>query len=339
MAGMHHSLIIASRLVVGAVGGIALYFALFLYEPEEGVWQNRIETLWSAIYDRAKVTDRTSTALFNKLGETLVYWADKLFGKTLFSLRAISTSVNLSLGGATLFLLPRYIAYVQYRADDEIYYTQERLNNTLRIVKLFGLSAVVLFFVLAFLPVFSNKRISKILPALSLGGLFIAICITNRDDPALILFQPTLLALAVCSDYLAILLMKRLFSSMSEIVSGKRIASTLFGLVLISFVLTLGPGIAWLSSPLGDAAEGIFFLNITTGIICLIPAAFLFVVLFHRMIWPILSRLLYPIASRKVVTNRKLMLTIASLCLTYAFNLETIGLKELIKVLPKSTGD
>jgi hypothetical protein len=53
---MHHALILVSRVVAGIVGGVAFYFALFLYEDEEGLWQNRIEKLWASVYDRAKIT-------------------------------------------------------------------------------------------------------------------------------------------------------------------------------------------------------------------------------------------------------------------------------------------
>src|ERR1700679_4080930 len=105
MAGMHHALVLASRIVAGVVASMAFYFAFFLYEDEEGVWQNRIENLWISVYDRARITDSTSTALFNKIGDTLGGWFNRLFGEKLFSPRAVCTSVNLSLGGVPFFLL------------------------------------------------------------------------------------------------------------------------------------------------------------------------------------------------------------------------------------------
>ena len=42
MAGMHHALMLASRILAGILPGIAFYFAFFLYEDEEGIWQNRL---------------------------------------------------------------------------------------------------------------------------------------------------------------------------------------------------------------------------------------------------------------------------------------------------------
>jgi hypothetical protein len=102
MAGMNHALILVSRIVAGVVAALAFYFAFFLYEDEEGVWQNRIENLWAAVYDRAKITDSTSTALFNKIGETLDKVFNRLFGRRLISFHALAVSVNMSLAGSAL---------------------------------------------------------------------------------------------------------------------------------------------------------------------------------------------------------------------------------------------
>ena len=43
------------------------YFALVLVEDEQGVWQNRVDDLWIAVYARAKLTDSIATALLNKI--------------------------------------------------------------------------------------------------------------------------------------------------------------------------------------------------------------------------------------------------------------------------------
>ncbi len=68
---IHYALFVVSRITAGLLAALAFYFAFFLHEDEEGVWQNRIENLWMAVYDRAKVTDSTTTALFNKVSESV----------------------------------------------------------------------------------------------------------------------------------------------------------------------------------------------------------------------------------------------------------------------------
>ena len=38
-----------------------------MFEDEQGVWQNRVDNLWIAVYGRAKLTDSVATALLNKI--------------------------------------------------------------------------------------------------------------------------------------------------------------------------------------------------------------------------------------------------------------------------------
>ena len=59
---MHHALIVGIRLAAGVVGAVAYYLALFMYEGAAGVLQNRIDNLWSAIYERSTITNSTSIA-------------------------------------------------------------------------------------------------------------------------------------------------------------------------------------------------------------------------------------------------------------------------------------
>jgi hypothetical protein len=73
-------------------------------------------------------------------------------------------------------------------------------------------------------------------------------------------------------------------------------------------------------------------LNVTTALLCQVPAIMLCVVLLHKLIWPALSRLLYPLASRKVITNRKALISVGSLCLLYALNVAQVGVKDVLKL-------
>src|SRR5664280_1339737 len=70
--------------------------AFFMYEDEQGRWQNRLNEFWVRVDDRAKITGRTSTALWNKISELVVSFLNKTFGARLFSARSVIASVNLS---------------------------------------------------------------------------------------------------------------------------------------------------------------------------------------------------------------------------------------------------
>jgi len=77
---------VVGRVVAAVIAAIAFYFALFLYEDEEKQWQNRLDSLWVAIYDRARLTTSTTTALINTIAAAYSNFLDRLFGRRLLSL-------------------------------------------------------------------------------------------------------------------------------------------------------------------------------------------------------------------------------------------------------------
>jgi hypothetical protein len=121
---MPHSFLIyaqwAGRVIAGIVGCFAFYMAFFLYEDEEGRWQNRIDELWVAVHDRARITDSVSIALFNKIAQTLVLAANRVFGKRLISIQMFAVSTNLSLAGASIvFVIATLVE--KHEADSDTY--------------------------------------------------------------------------------------------------------------------------------------------------------------------------------------------------------------------------
>lgn len=63
-----HSLLpVLERLAAFGFGCLALYIAIFMYKSEREQWQNRLETIWIGIDERAKKTDAVFTAIVNKV--------------------------------------------------------------------------------------------------------------------------------------------------------------------------------------------------------------------------------------------------------------------------------
>ena len=89
-----HVLAIIGRVVAGCVAALAFYMAFFLYEDEEGVWQNRLNKLWMALDDRAKLTNSKATALFNKIAEIQNNAYRRVFGARLLSAQSIGVSTS-----------------------------------------------------------------------------------------------------------------------------------------------------------------------------------------------------------------------------------------------------
>jgi hypothetical protein len=64
----------------------------------------------------------------------------------------------------------------------------------------------------------------------------------------------------------------------------------------------------------------------------LIALLVLFVVL-HRLLWPVLARMISATGRLKLFTNNKILVSIGSLSLTVALNVMGLGTKEILKLL------
>jgi hypothetical protein len=340
MAGMHHALVLASRILAGIIAGIAFYFAFFLYEDEEGVWQNRLENLWNSVYDRAKVTNSTSIALFNRIAETLQRAFSRIFGVRLLSFQSVFASINLSFssgcfGSMIVFRVP---AYPQGKID----------YLPILIVSCFS----IFFLILALLPAIIRKLWVVILcavPAIvGLVGLGFDMeqLISSRnpggriihDAPQATELLMLTIALSLLSDIIGVIIIRKIFAAISKLLSALRILFAVviligFALLVEGLPVILGTNFAHIHAALDAGLAAIIILNASTVVYCLIPVAVLLAVLGHQLVWPLLSRLLYPLASRKVITNRKVLIPLGTLALTFAFNLEHVGAKELLKLL------
>jgi hypothetical protein len=335
MAGMHHALSLGSRILAGIVAAIAFYFAFCLYENEEGIWQNRMEGLWAGVDDRAKTIDSSSVALFNKVGEITSAAFTRLFGRKLFSYRSLLTSLNLSLASGLIGMALIGTINVVFLHIPP-YFTATDLEGSATVG--------VLFCGLALAPHYIPKWWTFAISSLPFLGLLVV--------AGLALFAPTklhnppnlsdcsVLALSLASDFFAVAVMRRLFSTNSDAVSTWKIASTLFALFALSFVLLfLLPFVLYklrFGPPGSDPDVGLAYANFATALMCFTPGAMLTGLLVHRLIWPLLSRLLYPVASRKVITNRKALVSIASACVFYAANIPQDGIKGLLKLFSGS---
>jgi hypothetical protein len=347
MAGMHHPLILASRIVAGAVAAIAFYFALFLYEDEEGIWQNRIENLWIAVYDRARLRDSLATALFNKIGETLTTLFNRIFGKRFLSIRAALVSGNISLCGVFTTLFFFYVFREPTERSTWIFlfiaivcaYLASGPASTSDVLDIL-VSATILLFLL----VGSTSLLFTTLPE-NIDKMFL---LNGQVNARTVLeVQPVAFPLSIASDYLTIVLMRKLFAAVHATVSTYRVILTMGILMFFSVCLSFMPMLmlslierhAASTPALGLAMcllGELFFFNISTSIICLIPVALLIVVLLHKLTWPLFSRLLYIVAARRVIENKRAMVLIGGLLTFYAIYPDPINTNNILKLFSRS---
>jgi hypothetical protein len=350
---MHDFIILGSRLLVKAlewlVASLAFYMALFLYKSEKGRLENRIDTLWIWIDDRAKRTRRLSTALMNRVGASLTTFYDRLFGPRLLSLHMLSVSVNLSMAFTAFFTA----------------FWRDMLSSIIVVTLPNGLSELTATIIAGF--VFTFAALPAILVprrAIFLSSLTLFVVITGWTYYGAIAYEISpmrrahgypliailgtvpllLLPVGVVCDALALIAIRKLLRYIAVEVLLTRI---------ISHALDIGLILCWVFvvplclSPLIDGGFSIVMertvphghvgyimlnlalLNASTAVYCLIPLLFLLLLLSHRIVWPILSRILYPVADNKLITNRAFLLSIASLAFALALGITPATLKGM----------
>ena len=74
-------------------------------------------------------------------------------------------------------------------------------------------------------------------------------------------------------------------------------------------------------------------LNVITVWYLLVPALMMVVSLSHQIAWPVLSWVSYPLIRYKVITNRKALIAFGTFAVTFALNLERVGIRNILKMV------
>ncbi len=72
-------------------------------------------------------------------------------------------------------------------------------------------------------------------------------------------------------------------------------------------------------------AYPVLAFNLITALYCLIPVLLLTGLILHRIIWPLLSRLVYPLANEDLLSNRTVLIAFGGACLAVALNIQHLG--------------
>jgi hypothetical protein len=106
-------------------------------------------------------------------------------------------------------------------------------------------------------------------------------------------------------------------------------------LVILPFELA-GPLITRFGQgPILQALFALAVFNAFTGLAASVFLLTLFFVLLHRALWPVLDKLVYPLAARQVIRNHTLMASIGTGCFVFAFPLMSSVAKGILEWLAK----
>jgi len=304
-----------------------MYIAFFQYPGEEGRVQNRIEDIWVTVHDRARETGRVSTALFNRVAAIVQRLFNRMFGTQVFSLHLISVSVNLSLAVPLVLLgLAGYSLGIQSGVKEVeshglLYLLAAAATMICASVAIWRPRIWIL--IVAALPPFI---------LLSLAGSSIDMTFDTFESTGL------WIGASLVSDLIALAVIKWSLGSIAVDRSLPTILMRVLGVtgivLLVIWAPMMYPGAYDLENSVQPAINGmaIFMMNVSTALYCLIPFSLLVFVLVHRATWPVLSRLLFPIARFELVKNRKAMAVLGLICILLGLGLKEATLEAILKL-------
>jgi hypothetical protein len=331
-----------ARLIAVPIGLCAYYVAFFMYEDEEGRWQSRIESLWIAVNDRERLTGSKSLVLFDRIAVVVTAAFNRIFGRKLFSLQLLGASTSYSF--AAVFLGMFLIVAVLFRDARMTSPLPGNLSHTMFIVKVGCFVIGFACLLLAALPSMWPSPLSiglSLLPfSLITAGTVKLIWRHQANADQLALF--VCMIVGVLSDVLALALVRYTVRQISKELTMLRVATALvtqlavIGLLVVIPIQASGPLLVRFGSQLHfKALLWIGVLNLFTGLAASTFFIMLFLVLMHRLMWPLLSRMIYPIAGRRVFRNHTLMAGVGTACLLFAFPLIPPTLKGILEWLGK----
>lgn len=295
----------ASHLVVGSIGIVLLYVALFLRETEQGKLQNRLENLWVDVDDLSKQFLSKQIVFLQQISMMADSALSRIFGNRLFSAGAVATSASFSVGSILLFMY----FWLPLESDESGGHDNPPI---------FLLVVGILCFLIGLLPVVRY---------LGFLWFFFGFFAASLESNSQLIWEWGLwLGGSFLSDALFIAV-SRLCLRKSSKLSGSKIAIVLaangcFGLILISPIIwaillrtehqTLEAG----------TARDLMLLtssNLAAGAISLLFILLALVALAHLAVWPILERPIYSLQRFGVARNPKLLAAASVICLMFAW--------------------
>ena len=334
-----HGAAIAGRVLAGAFGFLCFYVAFFMYENEEGQWQNRIENLWISFDDRARITGSRSIAFFNRTADLNKRFFKGIFGEKLLSFRSVTGSVIVSFAVslATSAILAMASRYFRELAEGPV----GPIGSFVLSVLLLMPTTVPFIFKRPWLHVLLT--IPAFLIAISFPFFSMKLDDINQDISPFIACYVLTVILSIFSDVIAIAIVRKQLSSISTSFTLPSIFGSIFILVVTLVALVGVPFFAGLvavrtlgmnvHAPMVQSLANLLALNESTAYCVLLPLISIGVVVIIKMWWPSVARFIYPFSRFRFISNRKLLIGLGLLSFTIAFNLEKVGVKEILKLL------
>lgn len=298
------------------------YLSFCLYEDEERKIQNRLEEWWIQIRYRHDDARSYNTRFMQEIALLVGQAFDRVLGKPLFSLRVISASVSFSVASFYIFTIPitdivfaargrplraptvgdiawgaLYISFAVYPTVVE--------NRTMFTI---GSVSVSLYHLVDILFLASLAR------PITLAAVVIAAKMGPASAGRFVGFLGFLLVFSLACDISYIALTRRMLRrayhterlrTIALIISANLMLMAV--VVVLPFLLMLGSWLELGSFMLGAALLFSIPLNAIDFLACFAFLGVTIVMLFHRLVWPIVERPVYAFARLGIPYRRRFL--------------------------------
>jgi hypothetical protein len=342
-------LVKALQFLAVPIAVLAYYAAFFMCDSVEGEWQSRIEKFWVDVDDRARLSGTKTVALFNAVARVVTRGFNRVFGRKVLSFQLVGVSSSYSFAGMFLimgFCLMYFDYLVVSRAPHPLSETMAKGFAAAVILGILALLIGFILLVIAALPSLWPTPLTiglSLLPALFWIGGVVKLVRLHADFRNQLSMLIALLV-SVLSDVLLLAIVRIVIRRLSGQTSISKIAAAALTQIFVLALLVVVPLKTFLllaertgngDTPSSMFAFSVAAFNVFTGLACSVFVLVLFVVLLHKLLWPMLSRLVYPLARFRVVHNHKLMASVGTGCLIFAFPLMRPTIKSVLEWFAK----
>jgi hypothetical protein len=335
-----HALHLLARIISGILGLLFGYMGLFMFRDERGELQNRLADFWVRVnteYEGRMNREASVIRGAAEAAETGMRW---LFGEKLISLRLIifSASASMASVGFTLvadaYANARYFAWLCLVGGAASlicgWYCARILvprGRVYRALCYFALEVLMWLFILSFIWILSIDDYRRLLLDKMIGYDLILISLTILGglgcDLVLLVTTRRLIKLTAHARTGILMFLGISFSALWGFLQIEAIRATMISTeqesalhdVFVKAISRLLDQDSLLVPVILFGIKGMLFNLLAATSIFIVLA----VVLSHRIIWPILSRLINALYEWEVCTNKVLQLGASIAFLTFAF--------------------
>jgi hypothetical protein len=307
------------HVLLGLVGLLLLYVGFFLTETEEGRLQNRLAELWIRVDDLHSKAMTRQAAFLRQVANLAAEGFTNLFGSRLFSLKAVASCLCFSLASLylslALFVNEMPLLSKRARLICSLFFLVCGFSKYLRylgfvtvalgiVLELVGLTGALRTYQASLREVILNGIIYVIAILIAIG--FVSLTRWSLRLASQLSNTPRLIAIILAN----VVLGAALVAPVAYV--EPRYRASVFG------------ARAGLSPGSHALAFLVFYYNISVTNLFTAVAAFTVLVvvlaaLFHRLIWPAMSRPAYAAHRYGLIGQHKLLATIGASCLLMAW--------------------